>query len=455
MTKFLSKVFLMGILLGSVNGYCSNGVENIFAGCIELSGGMNVLDSDYTFDYNINIGVEIDPRITDNGDSTFTYNGSLVNINPAIFDLNGKTLTTAEDSDNTLTFGKYGQLKGGTIKLSGSNTVNVEPGAKAGVRDSQVTIIDGNVDLSDYINSDYQFDTTNGANLYFKLSGNTSIKLFDHDYFNNTETKKALIEAINENKTSLFPNITKDANSNITIEGGLPYVLEIKPASGNSIYYDNNNQSNISTESFSSNHTLSIHGIEKPSLLVTSGIKYDAELLNSVVTQINNNNNINTSSKINLDFVSFKKLGYRKKPTINAETDKFTLITDEYEIPYSEGSTEVTVDATNIPDNLSTIVMPQNIGETPVTLQDIKNKTTQLASNEKTDITFKGANNVNIESDPNSETTVVKSIGVEPSENNSTPTVNITQGNYQVGDIKLKDNATVTAGAGANIGLGA
>ena len=63
MTKFLSKIFLSGILLSSVSGYCSNSVGANINACIDIEGGNNKtivqLDSDYTASIGINVGTTV------------------------------------------------------------------------------------------------------------------------------------------------------------------------------------------------------------------------------------------------------------------------------------------------------------------------------------------------------------------------------------------------------------
>ena len=184
MTKFLSKVFLSGILLSSVSGYCTVENPNKMNVTIDSSGHatLNVIDSkDINFD--INVG-DI------NGDNTIDTSSE-----PASLILSeGKTLklnNTTENTKQTVTVYKFGKISGpstgnGTIDLNGTNhSIVFHPGSTTS---GNVTITSqpsgsdhsGIVDLSKYIKQDNNGNllwNDSKSDLTLKLN-NINVKLF-------------------------------------------------------------------------------------------------------------------------------------------------------------------------------------------------------------------------------------------------------------------------------------
>jgi hypothetical protein len=450
MTKFLSKVFLMGILLGSVNGYCGNGLENLIAGCTGLTGATHTLDADTTAQNDIKVGVEIDTRITDNGDNTFTYSGSSVTMDPAFFDLNGKTLTmqkTATDSNvTTLTIGKYGKIQSGTVELSNDNIVQLEPGALVGTNTQAVTIQNGKLNLNDFINESGTLNSTNGTNLYVKLNGTVTINLFDNVV--NDAGKSSVITNITSSSAAMFPNITNSSGSTVKVNN-VPYLLQVEDDDGNKTYPT---LAQLSTKNGLGGCTLSIQGISPVKLkslfksenTITCDNNYST-ILSDVITNITNNTNVKKVNKVILKLSSFKQLDNTISDKTFTFGDKISLAEEEYEVPTPSPGNSVTINSTTLAG--STDIIASTTDGIATTITGVAYATYQPYSDTTAEITIKGSN-ITINANPNDgdDTTNIGTLKVQK-DGSTCASITFGEGDFTVTQVEIAEGCTLNLSA--------
>ncbi|MBR1943897.1 MAG: hypothetical protein IJ848_00300 [Alphaproteobacteria bacterium] len=281
MTKFLSKVFLSGILLTSINGYCDNNdIINGFAGIESpgFGGGTVEFSQDRIVTQDINVGKKLYSDLSYNAETskvTKANDDTEYEVSRAKAKLNGNTITLAskpvigtdgkQETDesgslktepSTMTMGQYSEIIPGTkdfttIDDEGTETTNkvigkinldgniavVEKGSIVGSQEAVLDVYDGTVGLSGYIeekkessegtdSKTFVFNKEDGNKLFMNLSNVTINDLFPKysDSESDLSKKSTLIEEVNSNETSLFENIT---HSNLMIKN-VPSVFKIE-----------------------------------------------------------------------------------------------------------------------------------------------------------------------------------------------------------------------------------
>jgi hypothetical protein len=356
MTKFLSKFFLSGILLTSINGYCTdNGKIDALAGVEGYKEGFSVqLESDQKISSDIEIGTKLDNGFYYDSDTkqvkyyhqdrnTNLFDGT---VSKAELVLNGKKLQLSKDNATKLIIGQFGQISdSGTIGLNNKwyNIAEFVPGSSAGqeskngVEEKVVTVQNGTVNLQQYITFDSSnrpvFNYNEAKKLHLKLN-NIKLNLFSSEY--SVDQTSNLIGYINnmEETNRLFSNIKSNAAKPTTINK-VPYLFDVT---------NHDSMKTIDDYSELLSNTIELESIpnSKLSLLLgdnnINGDLNAQDLLNSLVRGINadgvtktgdqKNATINLSSFYEFDSsISLKTLVNDLKSKAN---NNVSLLVDEY-----------------------------------------------------------------------------------------------------------------------------
>lgn len=432
MTKFLSKIFLSGILLSSVSGYCSNSIGTNINACIDIEGGNNKtivqLDSDYTASIGINVGTTV---FNTNESLPMNYkffsedNNSVVimhvikgenkeqyirastksngvwmpcagyQFNKAELDLNSYTLTINKDKNFTVT--NLGQVIGaGTIKLTENNNVLLETGSSIGEDKKEITILGDNnsnkIDLTNYLSLDNNnvIFNADGQKLFLNLKGGQDIHLFDK-ILDKSSAKQNIINSFNNSSTVLFPNIKAESNTNGNTESfptltNIPYLFNV-------IDSDKSTSTTDNMASINTNNTIKLNSILLEKI-------FDNNKTHGNVKLKFGDNNIS----INDILKDLIKNTNNKEPTINVDSFiKYDSSIDVFEVIKNVGSTDLksklsvtNCEVKSTPADFSHITT-QNItvsnGLKKVAVQNAQN-INYIPNENAADISFDGCSNV-------------------------------------------------------------
>jgi hypothetical protein len=347
MTKFLSKVFLSGILLSSVSGYCSDTV-NISKGTYDSESStltangaiFSVIGNDKNINCNINVGDANDSGVVSSDDNEHAKI-QLANGAKLTLDKNDGATPISNNLDQNITVYASGKIEGpseaensSTIDLNGTNhSIVFHPGSTTSGNvtiTSQPTGNDhtGIVDLSNYIT------TNNSGNLSFS-SGNTDEQKLSLT-LNNVQVKLFNDTTTADYKT-LLDNLTEIVFSNITTtttSEGNPTVTLINFPGGVKFIDSDNQETNYSSSTVYSNG-----GIIRNIVLSTENILSGPFNIETTGGNVSIDNVVeDTTGNVAIDVDSFSGANIKNLITKIKSDTNTVLFTSEYTIDISETS---------------------------------------------------------------------------------------------------------------------
>lgn len=454
MTKFLSKVFLSGILLSSVSGYCSDTV-NISKGTYDSESStltangaiFSVIGNDKNINCNINVGDANDSGVVSNNDNEYAKiqlaSGAKLTLNKN----NGNNL------DQNITVYASGKIEGpseagnsSTIDLNGTNhSIVFHPGSTTSGNvtiTSQPTGADhtGIVDLSNYI-------TNNNGNLSFS-SGNTDEQKLSLT-LNNVQVK-LFNETTSADYKTLLDGLTETVFSNITTTTTgeeNPTVTLINFPGGVKFIDSDNQETNYSSSTVYSNG-----GIIRNIVLSTENILNGTFNIETTGGNVSINDVVtDTTGNVAIDVDSFRDANIKDLINKIKNGTNTVLFTSEYTIDSSETSA---IDFNRIRTN--GIKEDSNISSSSVSVSNVKNYNSQVTQYTpvKDNITRTFTSST-IDFNGNNIKTSTLTLGDSSKTNKSSATtLNLTGTHTVTTGISINDSSTINLKPGSTLTLG-